>query len=157
VQPTVLTETKPEMSVVTEEIFVAVVCAIPFVDDDLDSIARSANDTSYGHGEKIENSLSGEYFFYTLKESIGVVGAIIPWSGLLGATIWKVVRRPQDERLGPRSRHSAEEGYLNIKAVWIKTAEQRAHPRSRRRLLSKVAVPSHAAGHRRDDGKINLR
>ena len=48
VQPTVLADTKPEMSVVREEIFGPVVCAIPFDDDDLDRIARTANDTSYG-------------------------------------------------------------------------------------------------------------
>jgi phenylacetaldehyde dehydrogenase len=48
VQPTVLTDTKPDMSVVREEIFGPVVCAIPFDDDDLDRIARTANDTSYG-------------------------------------------------------------------------------------------------------------
>lgn len=48
VQPTVLTETNPEMSVVREEISGPVVCAIPFDDDDLDGIARTANDTSYG-------------------------------------------------------------------------------------------------------------
>jgi aldehyde dehydrogenase (NAD+) len=33
------------------------------------------------HGETIENSLPGEIFSYTLKEPIGVVGAIIPWNG----------------------------------------------------------------------------
>ena len=48
VQPTVLTDTKPDMSVIREEIFGPVVCAIPFDDDDLDRIARNANDTSYG-------------------------------------------------------------------------------------------------------------
>jgi len=48
VQPTVLTDTKPEMSVIREEIFGPVVCAIPFDDDDLDRIARAANDTTYG-------------------------------------------------------------------------------------------------------------
>jgi len=48
VQPTVLTDTKPDMSVIREEIFGPVVCAIPFDDDDLDRIARTANDTSYG-------------------------------------------------------------------------------------------------------------
>jgi len=42
------------------------------------------------HGETIENSLPGEYFSYTLKEPIGVVGAIIPWNGPLGASIWKI-------------------------------------------------------------------
>jgi aldehyde dehydrogenase (NAD+) len=42
------------------------------------------------HGETIENSMPGEFFSYTLKEPVGVVGAIIPWNGPLGATVWKV-------------------------------------------------------------------
>jgi aldehyde dehydrogenase (NAD+) len=42
------------------------------------------------HGETIENSLSGAIFSYTLKEPVGVVGAIIPWNGPLGASIWKL-------------------------------------------------------------------
>jgi aldehyde dehydrogenase (NAD+) len=41
-------------------------------------------------GETIENSLPGELFSYTLKEPVGVVGAIIPWNGPLSATIWKI-------------------------------------------------------------------
>jgi aldehyde dehydrogenase (NAD+) len=43
------------------------------------------------HGETIENSMSpGEYLTYTLKEPVGVVGAIIPWNGPLTAAIWKI-------------------------------------------------------------------
>jgi aldehyde dehydrogenase (NAD+) len=42
------------------------------------------------HGETIENSMPGEYVSFTLKEPVGVVGAIIPWNGPLGATVWKV-------------------------------------------------------------------
>jgi aldehyde dehydrogenase (NAD+) len=42
------------------------------------------------HGETIPNSLPGEIFSYTLKEPVGVVGAIIPWNGPLAATIWKI-------------------------------------------------------------------
>jgi aldehyde dehydrogenase (NAD+) len=42
------------------------------------------------HGETIENSLPGEYISYTLKEPVGVVGAIIPWNGPLAATVWKI-------------------------------------------------------------------
>src|ERR1700761_3255170 len=42
------------------------------------------------HGETIENSLPGEIFSYTLKEPVGVVGAIIPWNGPLTASIWKI-------------------------------------------------------------------
>jgi aldehyde dehydrogenase (NAD+) len=42
------------------------------------------------HGETIENSLPGDYVSFTLKEPVGVVGAIIPWNGPLTATIWKL-------------------------------------------------------------------
>jgi aldehyde dehydrogenase (NAD+) len=41
-------------------------------------------------GHTIENSLPGEVFSYTLKEPIGVVGAIVPWNGPLGSCIWKI-------------------------------------------------------------------
>ncbi len=42
------------------------------------------------HGETIDNSLPGEYVSFTLKEPVGVVGAIIPWNGPLSASIWKI-------------------------------------------------------------------
>jgi phenylacetaldehyde dehydrogenase len=48
IAPTILTETKPEMSVVREEIFGPVLCAMTFNDDDLDRIAGEANRTTYG-------------------------------------------------------------------------------------------------------------
>jgi phenylacetaldehyde dehydrogenase len=48
VQPTVLTNTKPSMKVVREEIFGPVVCAESFSDADLDRMAREANDTTFG-------------------------------------------------------------------------------------------------------------
>ena len=48
VEPTVLTNTKPDMKVVREEIFGPVLCAEPFDDDDLDRLAKQANDTIYG-------------------------------------------------------------------------------------------------------------
>ncbi len=48
VQPTVLTDTKPEMQVVREEIFGPVLVAERYNDDDLDRIAKQANDTIYG-------------------------------------------------------------------------------------------------------------
>jgi len=46
VEPTVLVNTNPNMSVVREEIFGPVVTAMPF--DDIDEIAKEANDTNYG-------------------------------------------------------------------------------------------------------------
>jgi phenylacetaldehyde dehydrogenase len=48
VAPTVLTDTNPQMQVVREEIFGPVVCAQPFDDDDIDRIAREANNTVFG-------------------------------------------------------------------------------------------------------------
>lgn len=42
------------------------------------------------HGETVENSMPGEYFSYTRKEPVGVVGAIIPWNGPVGSAIWKI-------------------------------------------------------------------
>jgi phenylacetaldehyde dehydrogenase len=47
VQPTVLTDTTPDMKVVREEIFGPVVCAIPFGSED-DDVIRSGNDTNFG-------------------------------------------------------------------------------------------------------------
>jgi phenylacetaldehyde dehydrogenase len=46
VNPTILVDVKPEMSVVREEIFGPVLTAQRF--DDLDAVAKAANDTSYG-------------------------------------------------------------------------------------------------------------
>src|ERR1700678_3310433 len=51
VEPTVLTNTRPEMQVVREEIFGPVLVAAPFTD--LDDIAAVANDSEYGLGAGI--------------------------------------------------------------------------------------------------------
>ena len=48
VQPTVLTNTKPNMKVVREEIFGPVVCAESFSDTDLDRVARRRTAPSTG-------------------------------------------------------------------------------------------------------------
>lgn len=53
VQPTILTDTTPDMSVRREEIFGPVLCAMSFSDDDLDRIAAEANDTTYGLAAQI--------------------------------------------------------------------------------------------------------
>jgi len=42
------------------------------------------------HGETIANSVPGDVFSYTLKEPVGVVGAINPWNGPIGLAIWKL-------------------------------------------------------------------
>lgn len=42
------------------------------------------------HGDTIENSLPADIFTYTVKEPVGVVGAIIPWNAPLGMALWKI-------------------------------------------------------------------
>ena len=46
-------------------------------------------DTSV-QGDTIPNSIPGDVFSYTLKEPVGVVGAINPWNGPVGLAIWKL-------------------------------------------------------------------
>jgi aldehyde dehydrogenase (NAD+) len=41
-------------------------------------------------GETIPNSVVGEFFSYTVREPVGVVGGIIPWNGPIPASIWKL-------------------------------------------------------------------
>src|SRR5271167_227496 len=64
-EPTVLTKTNRDMRVVKEEIFGPVVCVQSFDDDDLDQVAKFANDTEYGlqasiwtHNLKVAHSLA---------------------------------------------------------------------------------------------------
>jgi aldehyde dehydrogenase (NAD+) len=99
------------------------------------------------HGETIENSLPGEFVSYTLKEPVGVVGAIIPWNGPLGSAVWKigpalaagctVVLKPAEEaslaalRLGELILESGiPEGVVNIVPGYGETAGATlaAHP-----------------------------
>jgi phenylacetaldehyde dehydrogenase len=47
-QPTVIAETNPEMSIVRDEIFGPVLCATAFDDQTIESVAREANNTIYG-------------------------------------------------------------------------------------------------------------
>ncbi|HVU71926.1 MAG TPA: aldehyde dehydrogenase family protein [Mycobacteriales bacterium] len=42
------------------------------------------------HGKTIPNSLPGNVFSYTLKEPVGVVGAIVPWNRPISNAIWKI-------------------------------------------------------------------
>lgn len=42
------------------------------------------------HGETIPNSAPGEFLSWTLREPVGVVGAITPWNGPISAAIWKI-------------------------------------------------------------------
>ena len=48
VEPTVVVDTSPAMSIYREEVFGPVLCAMPFDGDDLDAVVSQANDTVYG-------------------------------------------------------------------------------------------------------------
>lgn len=50
-----------------------------------------AGATTMIHGETTDNSmLGGEFVSYTLREPVGVVGAIVPWNGPVTSAIWKL-------------------------------------------------------------------
>jgi aldehyde dehydrogenase (NAD+) len=42
------------------------------------------------HGETVSTSAPGDYFTYTLREPVGVVGAIVPWNSPLVTAAWKL-------------------------------------------------------------------
>lgn len=42
------------------------------------------------HGETVSNSMPGHFVSYTVREPVGVVGAIIPWNFPTAAAIWKI-------------------------------------------------------------------
>lgn len=42
------------------------------------------------HGQTIPNSFPGEIYSSTVREPVGVVGAIIPWNAPIAGSIWKV-------------------------------------------------------------------
>ncbi len=42
------------------------------------------------NGETIDNSAPGDFFTYTLREPVGVVGAIVPWNSPFVIAIWKL-------------------------------------------------------------------
>ncbi|MGI3164596.1 aldehyde dehydrogenase family protein [Pseudooceanicola sp. 200-1SW] len=42
------------------------------------------------HGQTIPNSFPGEIYSQTVREPVGVVGAIIPWNAPIAGSIWKI-------------------------------------------------------------------
>lgn len=42
------------------------------------------------HGQTIPNSFPGEILSQTVKEPVGVVGAIIPWNAPIAGSVWKI-------------------------------------------------------------------
>ncbi|SFO02660.1 aldehyde dehydrogenase [Sphingomonas sp. OK281] len=89
IQPTIFTDTRPEMAVVREEIFGPVMAVSQFATDDLDAIARLANDTPFGLSGSVwtQNLSSAHRLASRIRAgqvSInchGAVGTNIPFGG----------------------------------------------------------------------------
>jgi phenylacetaldehyde dehydrogenase len=73
VKPTVISRTRPDMSVIREEIFGPVACAMPFDDEDLDKLAKDANDTEYGLAASIWTNNLGTAHRLAAKIKSGTV------------------------------------------------------------------------------------
>jgi phenylacetaldehyde dehydrogenase len=113
VEPTVLTNTTPDMKVVREEIFGPVVVAAPF--SDLDEIAAVANDTEYGLGAGIWTKDIGRAHALAKKLRAGTVwincynvfDASLPFGGY------------KQSGWGREMGHEVLNNYTEVKAVAI--------------------------------------
>jgi phenylacetaldehyde dehydrogenase len=111
VEPTVLTNTRPDMKVVREEIFGPVVVAAPF--QNLDDIARVANDSPYGLGAGIWTNDISKAHALAKKIRAGTVwincynifDAALPFGGY------------KQSGWGREMGHEALEAYTEVKAV----------------------------------------
>ncbi|MET7331127.1 aldehyde dehydrogenase family protein [Nonomuraea sp. NPDC005650] len=111
VQPTVITDTRPDMKIVREEIFGPVVVASPF--SDLDEIAAQANDTTYGLGAGIwtrdiskAHALAGKLRAGTVWiNCYNVFDAALPFGGY------------KQSGWGREMGHEVLEAYTEVKAV----------------------------------------
>jgi len=110
-QPTVITNTRPEMRVVQEEIFGPVVVAAPF--DSLDDIAATANDSPYGLGAGIWTKDISKANLLAKKIRAGTVwincynvfDAALPFGGY------------KQSGWGREMGHEALEAYTEVKAI----------------------------------------
>jgi phenylacetaldehyde dehydrogenase len=113
VEPTVLTNTNPDMKVVREEIFGPVVVAAPF--SDLDEIAGVANDTEYGLGAGIWTKDISKAHALAKKLRAGTVwintynvfDASLPFGGY------------KQSGWGREMGHEVLEAYTEVKAVTV--------------------------------------
>ncbi len=111
VEPTVLTNTRPDMKVVREEIFGPVVVAAPF--QTIDEIAKQANDTPYGLGAGIWTKDISKAHALAKKIRAGTVwincynifDAALPFGGY------------KQSGWGREMGHQALEAYTEVKAV----------------------------------------
>jgi phenylacetaldehyde dehydrogenase len=114
VRPTLFTDVNPNMSIVREEIFGPVVCALPF--DDIEQIAREANDTEYGLAAGIWTKDIGKAHRLASMLRAGsvwincynVFDAAAPFGGY------------KQSGYGREMGHHALDNYLQTKSVWVR-------------------------------------
>jgi phenylacetaldehyde dehydrogenase len=111
VEPIVITNIRPEMAIVREEIFGSVVVAAPF--QSLDDIAAAANDSDYGLGAGIWTKDISKAHALAKKLRVGTVwincynvfDASLPFGGY------------KQSGWGREMGHEALEAYTEVKAV----------------------------------------
>jgi len=113
IQPTIFTNTKPDMKIVREEIFGPVGVVIKFEDDD--DVIRQANDTSYGlasavFSQNINRAIKTAHKLQAGTAWINCVNSVnfqVPFGGY------------KQSGIGRECGEYALENYTNIKAVHI--------------------------------------
>ncbi len=115
VEPTLLAGVRPEMTVFQEEIFGPVLCGMPFADeDDLDAVARLANETSYGLAAniwtrdiRVAHSLARKIRAGTISINGGMKEMPMPFGGY------------KQSGLGREQGRDGIEAYTEIKTVSV--------------------------------------